>query len=185
MPAVASNDWFILNDAIISMTERWLNVKVVDTFTIFTAINSLPLKISYNKKGVVARSIGLLWWYNYIPATSRKYSSRASSNLCFFMFSSMLPTLLRRRERILSSITFTHCSASLYKLSKNFLFLVCSSLASDKMAKAWRRQRVAQNLDVVSLGVVTVIFPLGREGKKRDRVYNWVRDKFACSKSQQ
>ena len=37
---------------------HWLNVNVVDAFTIFTTINSLPLKISYKKKGVVARSVG-------------------------------------------------------------------------------------------------------------------------------
>ena len=50
---------FILNDVIISMTAHLLYVKVVDTLTIFPDINSLPLKISYNKKGVAARSVGL------------------------------------------------------------------------------------------------------------------------------
>ena len=32
--------------------------------------------------------------------------------------------------------------------------------------------KIAQNLDVVSLGVVRVIFPLGRNGEKSDPVYN-------------
>ena len=40
------------------------------------------------------------------------------------------------------------------------------------LEEAKSRTKIAQNLDVVSLGVVRVIFPLGREGKTRDRVYN-------------
>ena len=53
-PAVASYNWWIefpnLNDVIISMTAHLLYIKVVDPFTIFTDINSLPLKMSYNKE---------------------------------------------------------------------------------------------------------------------------------------
>ena len=53
---------FILNDVIISMTAHLLYVKVVDAFTIFTDINSLPLKIYYNKErsGCSFRRIALI-----------------------------------------------------------------------------------------------------------------------------
>ena len=54
------------------MVEYWVDVKVVDSFTIFTAINSFPLKISYNKKGVVARFVGLLWLDNSVDTCHKQ-----------------------------------------------------------------------------------------------------------------
>ena len=95
------------------MIEYWVNVIVIDAFTIFTAINSFFLLDSFD------------YIYNEIPATSRKYSSPASCALWLFLFSLTLPTFVSSKEKILLFISFKHSSASLYKCIWWCTFIDC------------------------------------------------------------